>query len=82
MDKSLIETIQNPSETDRSIATKNLQELQKRITENQHISLTTPLTLLATIDATDKNKYQFVSSFGRELFYSSIHAVSCFSIGP
>ncbi|CAO3655032.1 unnamed protein product [Mucor hiemalis] len=64
----------NPSETDRSIATENLKELQLRVAAN-NIPLQKNLILLAAIDANDETKYEFDSSFGRELFYSCIHAI-------
>ncbi|KAI7896278.1 uncharacterized protein EV154DRAFT_435331 [Mucor mucedo] len=62
----------NPSEMDRSIAIQNLHQLQENI---PRIPLGKNLKLLATIDASDTNKYEFQSSFGRELFYSCIHAI-------
>ncbi|GAA5810415.1 hypothetical protein MFLAVUS_003836 [Mucor flavus] len=62
----------NPSETDRFIAIENLHELQANIPD---VALETKLTLLASIDANDTKKYRFESSFGRELFYSCIHAI-------
>lgn len=49
--------------------------MQHKIQYYNYIPLQTNLTLLATIDASDDNKYKFDSSFGRELFYSCIHAV-------
>ncbi|KAI8645732.1 hypothetical protein BD408DRAFT_411441 [Parasitella parasitica] len=65
----------NPSETNRSIAIQNIEQLKSIIKENDHILLGQQLTLQATIDAADDNKYRFSSSFGRELFYSCIHAI-------
>ncbi|KAI9483751.1 MAG: hypothetical protein EXX96DRAFT_537060 [Benjaminiella poitrasii] len=66
----------NPSETDRFIAIENLEELQNTVRHYSHvIPLERELTLLATIDPNDKHKYTFHSSFGRELFYSNIHAI-------
>ncbi|KAI8051381.1 uncharacterized protein B0P05DRAFT_562530 [Gilbertella persicaria] len=64
----------DPSESDRLIAIDRFAELQNTIKEHT-ISLQTPLTLSATITASDHNKYQFTSSFGRELFYCCIHAI-------
>jgi hypothetical protein len=65
-----------PAENDRWAAKERIVEIQKTIEENSKISLETPLVLSATIDANDSQQYQFQSSFGRELFYCSIHAVS------
>ncbi|KAG2199889.1 hypothetical protein INT46_009829 [Mucor plumbeus] len=65
----------NPSEMNRSIAIQNLEQLKSIIKDQSYIPLDQRLTLLATIDASDNNKYRFASSFGRELFYSCIHAI-------
>ncbi|CAO3653250.1 unnamed protein product [Mucor fragilis] len=65
----------NPSETNRSTAIHYLEQLLSVIKKHDHIPLEQPLTLLATIDAANDNKYRFASSFGRELFYSCIHAI-------
>ncbi|OBZ90092.1 hypothetical protein A0J61_01847 [Choanephora cucurbitarum] len=65
----------DPSESDRLIAIDRFKEMQSVVRKNSHVSLDTPLTLSATITAADNNKYQFSSSFGRELFYCCIHAI-------
>jgi hypothetical protein len=53
-----------------------MKQLQSMIKKYNQVPLQTPLTLFATIDPANEKKFGFNSSFGRELFYSCIHAVS------
>ncbi|CEG70923.1 hypothetical protein RMATCC62417_06736 [Rhizopus microsporus] len=64
-----------PAENERSMAKKKIREIQETIKSNDHISLDTPVSLTATIHASDHEPCQFQSSFGRELFYCCIHAI-------
>ncbi|KAI8988494.1 hypothetical protein BDF20DRAFT_855971 [Mycotypha africana] len=64
----------NPSEIDRSIMMDDIKRLQTTIKQCK-IPLETDVTLLAAVDAADPNKYPFKTSYGRELFYSCIHAI-------
>ncbi|KAI8875613.1 hypothetical protein K501DRAFT_233404 [Backusella circina FSU 941] len=65
----------NPIETDKLAAIDSLKRMQTMVKDHNGIPLNTPLVLLAAISPQDTNKYQFDSSFGRELFYSCLHAI-------
>ncbi|KAK9729650.1 hypothetical protein K7432_000163 [Basidiobolus ranarum] len=63
-----------PMETDKQIAIQEIEKLQTKILNNT-MSLDTPVRLLAIVNSTEDKESEFLSNYGRELWFCIHHAI-------